>query len=119
MNPIVARLITAFVVSGIMCGAALAQDRVPPRPRQRPQIPPAPLVNPQAAPVYYPAPAVNNPGAPVQTYYPAPAGAPPQIATSNRCWVGGSFGLLNQWVPIGTGCWVSDVNGNVFNGVVQ
>jgi hypothetical protein len=116
MMSIANKLISTLIVGGIICGTALAQG---PLRRQYPQIPLMPLVNPQTAPVYYPAPAVNNPGVPTPVYYPAPAGAPPQIATSNRCWVGGSFGLLNQWVPIGTGCWVSDANNNVFNGVVQ
>jgi hypothetical protein len=98
---------------------AVAQQRISPLRRQLPQIPFTPLMNPQAAPVYYPGPAVNYPSAPL-VYYPAAAGAPPQVAMSNRCFVGGgSFGVLGQWAPLGVGCWVSDANGNVYNGVVQ
>jgi hypothetical protein len=107
---------TLFLLGSLTCSSAMAQA---PRPRQRPQIPVVPPSNPQSVPVYYPAPAPAAPG-PSPVYYPAAPGAPQMIATSNRCFIGpNAFAYINQFAPVGSGCWVTDVNGNQYNGTLQ
>jgi hypothetical protein len=105
---------TLLLASSLICCSVMAQER--PRPVARPEIPPVPIENPQAPalqPMPYPtaAPQVPTP------YFDVPV--TPQVPLSNRCFVNpNSFGLLAQWAPVGTQCWVSD-GVNAYNGIVQ
>jgi hypothetical protein len=131
----------AIVIAGLLVGTASGQTqppRRPARPTQDQQIPPQPP--PLSTPATQPWPPPTFPGQMPQTWpqqvpltipgqmpQPWPPQAPITIPgpvpsqQSNQCFVPalGAVYALNQFGPVGYGCFVTDVYNNQYQGYLQ